>query len=75
MAKKNGCKCKAPGCDNPADGFRGLCRSCYHSACRLVRLGRRTWKQFEKAGFCNPRQPKGRKPRGPVERALAKMGK
>jgi len=56
MAAKHGPKCMCKGCKNQADGFRGLCRSCYFSICRLVRNGRESWAALEKGGVVLPRK-------------------
>ena len=38
---------------------RGLCRSCYASLYRLVRLERTTWQKLEKEGLAMPVQVRG----------------
>lgn len=53
-ANENGIQhCLVPGCDRPVRS-RGLCNSCYTSACYLVRQGRTTWAQLEKGGKVAP---------------------
>ena len=44
--------CKRPGCGKPAK-VRGLCRTCYQMAYRLIRLGRATWAGLEDSGKVN----------------------
>lgn len=41
--------CLNPNCDG-AQFSRGLCRSCYQLASRLVREGRTTWKELVEKG-------------------------
>lgn len=46
-------RCAIEGCDRKAN-TRGLCRSCYHTALRLVQAGETNWDDLEKAGLCGP---------------------
>lgn len=41
--------CRVPSCKRRVRS-RGLCRNCYASAARLVRLGRTSWKKLEEEG-------------------------
>lgn len=52
-------KCRLPGCGRgygaPRDGSgRGLCRTCYADARRLVRLKQTTWAELETLGLADP---------------------
>jgi len=48
MKNKSASKCINPTCDR-GQSSRGLCRSCYNTAARLVREGKTTWAALEKA--------------------------
>lgn len=42
--------CRVPNCAAAGTYSRGLCRSCYFSAARLVKLKTTTWKKMELNG-------------------------
>jgi hypothetical protein len=42
-------KCLNPSCPRDAN-TRGLCKSCYHTACRLIKQGRTTWAELIEQG-------------------------
>jgi hypothetical protein len=46
-------ECLNEACHNPPNA-RGLCRSCYNTASRLVREKKTTWAKLEKAGKALP---------------------
>jgi hypothetical protein len=47
-------KCKTKNCERRSVVARGLCRNCFASLARLVRMGRTTWEKLEAAGLCSP---------------------
>lgn len=46
-------KCLNPSCTNEAYA-RGLCKSCYGIAYRIVQDGIKTWEDLEEQGKCLP---------------------
>lgn len=46
-------ECLFPDCHKGVAG-RGLCPNHYHSAARLVQIGKTTWEKLEKAGRSKP---------------------
>ena len=70
--------CLHPEHKNRKASSRGICKSCYVVACRLVKSGAVTWQQLEKAGkvrgkkgneleqyYSEPKKPDGQKyPKG-----------
>ena len=54
-------KCLNPNCDR-SEHVRGLCRSCYQAARRLVSRGEITWDTLMTEGRCKNRKPHNFKP-------------
>ena len=55
-------KCLIKGCGTEVHA-RGLCRSCYASAARYVRLGRTSWDLLVRSRLASERDYSGRKTR------------
>lgn len=60
MATKQLPPCCVQGCNRPVEA-RGLCKSHYHGACRLVKKGAESWHSLVDMGLAKPpgisRQP------------------
>jgi hypothetical protein len=52
-------KCLNPNCQRDAH-TRGLCKSCYHTACRLVKDKRTTWETLIETGKARPPSDRNR---------------
>lgn len=52
-------RCKRPGCKNEA-AARGLCRSDFTAAWRLVSDAVTTWEELERRGKVDPKRPSAR---------------
>lgn len=61
--------CIVPGCNRVRE-TRGLCRACYASALRAVRLGRTDMKTLEKNRLLLPAKPGRHSSHGPMTLAL-----
>lgn len=61
--------CVAPSCGRRIYG-RGLCRSCYVAARRLIAAGEVTWAVLEKRGLANPSRQRAE---NPLTSALEKL--
>ena len=47
--------CLTTNCKNEATSSRGLCKSCYSSACYAARVGDLSWEELEELGLCLPK--------------------
>ncbi len=53
MVAKTEPSCVFPPCERGVHA-RGLCKSCYQAAAKLVRDGKTTWEKLETSGKCKP---------------------
>lgn len=54
IGRKQKPQCRVEGCPRPAKGPRGVCKACYATLARRVRLGEATWVDLEAAGVVLP---------------------
>lgn len=62
-------ECKVPGCENPGNGARGQCKSCYKRFNLQVKSGETTWEKIIRKGWAKKAYP----PRSPASKAIASL--
>jgi hypothetical protein len=73
MAPKRIAKCLVKECKNNADGFKGLCKSCYYTAYRAVKANETTWEALERRKLALP-DSRGAKIKTAMGKLLAGKG-